>query len=147
MNKLTEIIGLFFATFFVFIQPIVGLFFLVLVFMLVDTGYAIYSVVRVNKGWSKFSSRKLSDIIVKGVIYGGGVLVSHMIDSFILKDSLLFGIPPVAAKVTAFVILFIEGKSIDETRIKLGKRSFFVMLREWINKGKRFKQDVNDLIQ
>jgi len=143
--KIQESLALILGTLLVFIQPVVGLFFLTLLFMLIDTFYAVYATVKLN-GWGEFSSRKLSDIIVKGVIYGSGIMVSHMIDVFILKDSLFFGIPPIAAKATTFVILFIEGKSIDETRMKLGKKSFFVMLREWINKGKRFKQDVNELM-
>ena len=143
--KIQESITLILGTFLVFIQPVVGLFFLTLFFMLIDTFYAVYTV-RKLEGWSKVTSRRGGDIFVKGRIYGSSILVSHMIDVFILKDSLFFGIPPIAAKATTFVILFIEGKSIDETRMKLGKKSFFVMLREWINKGKRFKQDVNELM-
>jgi hypothetical protein len=143
--KIQESLALILGTLLVFIQPVVGLFFLTLLFMLVDTFYAVYAV-RKLEGWSKVTSRRGGDIFVKGRIYGSSILVSHMIDVFILKDSLFFGIPPIAAKATTFVILFIEGKSIDETRMKLGKKSFFVMLREWINKGKRFKQDVNELM-
>jgi phage-related holin len=143
--KIQESLALILGTLLVFIQPVVGLFILTLFFMLIDTFYAVYAVIKLE-GWSKVTSRRGGDIIVKGVIYGSGVMVSHMIDVFILKDSLFFGIPPIAARATTVIIILIEGKSIDETRMKLGKKSFFVMLREWINKGKRFKQDVNELM-
>jgi hypothetical protein len=144
--KISELFTLFASTFFVFIQPIIGLFILALIFIFIDTFYAIYVSVKMNKGWSKFSSKRFSDILVKGIIYGLSIMVSHLIDVHILKESLFFGIPPIAAKSTTFVILFIETKSIDEKRVLMGKKSLFEVARDYVNKGKRAKKDIDDLL-
>jgi hypothetical protein len=129
-----------------FVQPIKGLFILTLLFLIADTIFAIYVNRKLTGNWSKFSSRRLSDILVKGIIYATALFISHSIDAFILVDNLFFGIPPIGAKAATFVILYIETKSIDEKRVKIGLKSFFVMIKEWIAKGKRAKQDINELI-
>jgi hypothetical protein len=44
------------------------------------------------------------------------------------------------------VILFIETKSIDEKRVLMGKKSLFEVARDYVNKGKRVKKDIDDLL-
>jgi len=128
-----------------FVQPIKGLFLLVGLFLVLDTVYALYTYKKINKGWSWFKSHKFSAILTKGVKYAVAIFISHAIDVYILKDSLFFGIPPIGAKTATFVVLYIETKSIDEKRTLLGLKSFFIVAKEWVAKGKRIKEDVNDL--
>jgi hypothetical protein len=130
----------------VFLQPVKGLFILTLLFLVADTVFAIYVNKKTRGGWGWYRSRRLADILTKGIRYAVAIAVSHAIDIYVLKDSLFFGIPPLGAKAATFVILYIETKSIDEKRVKLGLKSFFVMIKEWIDKGKRAKEDINDLI-
>jgi hypothetical protein len=42
--------------------------------------------------------------------------------------------------------IYIEIKSLDESSIKLGNKSFWVLLKE-INKLKDIKKDLNDIIE
>jgi hypothetical protein len=43
--------------------------------------------------------------------------------------------------------IYIEIKSLDESSIKLGNKSFWVLLKEMVNKLKDIKKDLNDIIE
>jgi hypothetical protein len=44
-------------------------------------------------------------------------------------------------------LIYIEIKSLDESSIKLGNKSFWVLLKEMVNKLKDIKKDLNDIIE
>lgn len=60
-------------------------------------------------------------------------------------DSILFGINDFLPKIITAVWLYIEIKSMDETSMKLGNRSFFIIVKEFIAKLKSLKADVNEI--
>lgn len=71
-------------------------------------------------------------------------MLSHGV-SIAFFDKTLFGITDFLPKIITAVWLYIEIKSMDETSMKLGNRSFFVVVKEFIAKLKSLKSDVNEI--
>jgi hypothetical protein len=130
-------------TFLVFITPIQGLIWLISFAVGFDTIFAIYVSVK-QKGISSFSSTKLFNIVVKTFFYMGSIILAFMVDKFIFEGK-VYDIPFLSSKIITTIWLYIEIKSIDETSMKLGNKSLWVIFREVISKGKGLKKDINDL--
>jgi hypothetical protein len=130
-------------TFLVFITPIQGLIWLISFAVGFDTIFAIYVSVK-QKGISSFSSTKLFNIVVKTFFYMGSIILAFLIDKFIFEGK-VYDIPFLSSKIITTIWLYIEIKSIDETSMKLGNKSLWVIFREVISKGKGLKKDINDL--
>jgi peptidoglycan biosynthesis protein MviN/MurJ (putative lipid II flippase) len=130
-------------TFLVFITPIQGLIWLISFAVGFDTIFAIYVSVK-QKGISSFSSTKLFNIVVKTFFYMGSIILAFMVDKFIFEGK-IYDIPFLSSKIITTIWLYIEIKSIDETSMKLGNKSLWVLFREVISKGKGLKKDINDL--
>ena len=131
------------TTFFIFITPIFGLLALISFAVGFDTIFAIYVSIK-QKGISSFKSTKLFNIVVKTFFYMGSIIFAFMIDKYMFEGKIL-DIPYLISKVITFVWLYIEIKSIDETSMKLGNRSLWVIVKEIINKSKSFKKDINEI--
>lgn len=71
--------------------------------------------------------------------------MAFLVDKFILNGS-LFGIGFLLAKTMTSFWCYIEIKSLDESSMKLGNKSFWVLLKEMIEKLKGLKKDLNELI-
>ena len=130
-------------TFLVFITPIKGLLFLISFAVGFDTAFAIYVAIKQN-GISAFKSTKLFNIVIKTFFYMGSILFGFLIDKHIL-DEKLFDISFLISKTITVVWLYIEIKSIDETSMKLGNRSLWVIFKEMISKAKDLKKDINEI--
>lgn len=130
-------------TFLVFITPIKGMLLLVSFAVAFDTLFAIYVSVKL-KGISSFKSTKLFNIVVKTFFYMSTIVFSFLIDKYIFEGKIL-DISYLISKIITFLWLYIEIKSIDETSMKLGNRSLWVILKEIINKGKSLKKDINEI--
>lgn len=130
-------------TFLVFITPIKGMLLLVSFAVAFDTLFAIYVSVKL-KGISSFKSTKLFNIVVKTFFYMSTIVFSFLIDRYIFEGKIL-DISYLISKIITFLWLYIEIKSIDETSMKLGNRSLWVILKEIINKGKSLKKDINEI--
>ena len=57
------------------------------------------------------------------------------------------GIKLLFAKVMTAFWIYIEIKSLDETSMKMGNRSFWIVFKEFIEKMKGLKKDLNELIE
>lgn len=112
-------------------------------FVMVDTLFAIYVVVKLN-GWDGFKSNKLFNIAPKTFFYLFGIILGFCIDTFIV-DGKIWGINLLISKLICFFFIYIEIKSIDETSMKLGNKSFWVIIKEMILKAKEFKKDLNEV--
>jgi hypothetical protein len=130
-------------TFLLFVTPINGLLILISTAVFLDTFFAIYMNVKL-KGWRAFSSTKLFNIVVKTFFYMGTIVLAYLIDIHIVEGS-VFNVKNIISKTITFVWIYIEIKSIDETSMKLGNKSFWVILKELISKTKDLKKDINDL--
>ena len=131
------------TTFLIFITPIYGLLSIITFAVGFDTLFAIYVSIKLN-GIKSFRSTKLFNVVVKTFFYMGSIIFAFMIDKYMF-DGKILDIPYLISKVITFVWLYIEIKSIDETSMKLGNRSLWVIVKEIINKGKSFKKDINEI--
>ena len=129
--------------FFVFLTPIKGLVCLISFAVAFDTIFAIYASIK-RKGISSFRSTKLFNIVIKTFFYMGGILFGFLIDNYIFEGK-LFDIKFLISKVITVVWLYSEIKSIDETSMKLGNRSLWVIFKELISKTKDLKKDINEI--
>lgn len=73
------------------------------------------------------------------------IVLAFLVDKFILAGS-IFGIAFLLSKTLTALWIYIEIKSIDESLLKLGNKSFWVLLKEMIEKLKGIKKDLNELI-
>lgn len=69
-----------------------------------------------------------------------------MISFIAFFDKVLFGVTDFLPKIITAIWLYIEIKSMDETSMKLGNRSFWIIIKEFILKLKTLKSDVNELV-
>ena len=129
------ILGIFFA-------PIAGLIGLISLMVAIDTIFAIYVTVKKN-GIKSFKSNKMFNIVIKTFFYQGTIVLGFLIDKFIFGGT-MFGINYLIAKTTTFIWTYIEFKSIDETSMKFGNRSIWVIIGEMITKYKSIKKDLSE---
>lgn len=108
------------------ISPVIPLMITVGLFMAFDFIVAIY---RAHKKNEEITSRKLGHSISKIVLYTSAVLLTWLLEKYILID-----IFP-ASKVVAGLIILTETKSIDENFKKLYGFSFFGKLFGLIKRG------------
>lgn len=71
--------------------------------------------------------------------------MAYCIDVFIFNGSLL-SIAFLLAKTMTMLWIYIEIKSLDESSMKLGNKSFWLILKEFITKLKTIKKDLNEII-
>jgi hypothetical protein len=127
-----------------FLFPIKGLLLLMIFFIAADTYFGIYAAIKLN-GIQAFKSTKLFNVVVKSFFYLFTIIMTFMIDKYVFEGS-LFDVKFLLAKSITMVWIYIEIKSLDETSMKLGNKSFWVLIKEMINKSKEIKKDLNELI-
>jgi hypothetical protein len=142
-NQIKESLGIFFGIIFTFLTPIQGMLMTTGGFVIIDTIFAIYVVVKLS-GWAGYKSNKLFNIAPKTFFYLLGIILGFCVDTF-LVDGKIWGISLLITKFICFFFIYIELKSIDETSMKLGNRSFWIVLKEAILKAKAFKKDLNEI--
>lgn len=142
MKDLREIFLIGLSALFVALTPIHGLLLLISILVASDTIYAIYCSIKL-KGLDSFKSHKLFNIVPKTFGYMAGIILSFMIDKFIFEGELQ-NVPFAISKVITAIWCYIEIKSIDETRIKLGHVSFMTLLKKGFVKIKEFKKNIQD---
>jgi hypothetical protein len=109
-----------------------------------DTAFGIYVSVKLN-GLKSFKSHKFFNVVVKLFFYLSSIIMTFLLNKYILGIS-IFGIDYLLAKTVTSLWCYIEIKSLDESSMKLGNKSFWVLLKEMISKGKELKKDLNELI-
>ena len=110
----------------------------------IDTALGIYTTIKIN-GKKSFKSHYLFNIVIKLAFYFATILLAHCI-SIAFFEKVLFGVTDFLPKIITAIWLYIEIKSMDETSMKLGNRSFWVIIKEFILKLKTLKSDVNELV-
>ena len=126
-----------------FLTPIKGMLMTTGGFVLADTIFAIYVVVKLS-GWQAYKSNKLFNIAPKTFFYLLAICLGFCIDTFIV-DGKIWGISLLISKLICFFFIYIEVKSIDETSMKLGNKSFWVIIKDMILKAKSLKKDLNEV--
>jgi hypothetical protein len=140
--KLNVILGILFA----FITPIIPLILIVGAAILLDT---IFGIRRAKKLKEKVTSRKLSALVSKMVLYQSAVIGFFVIDKFILGDFILMftAIPLVLTKLVTVTLLYIECKSINENYYIISGISMWSKFKEMLKRTKEIKNDIEDIIE
>lgn len=133
-----------FAVIVAFFAPIAPLLLTVGLFILGDTVLGIY---RAKKKKEKITSRKLSNIISKMVLYQGAVLLFFMLEKFILDEFIMMfiNIPLFLTKIVAATLCVIEIKSMDESFISIYGFSVWDRFKGFLKRAKSTKTDIEDL--
>lgn len=129
-----------------FLAPIKGLVILLICFILFDTMMAIYVSIKI-KGFKSFRSALLrKGLTSKVFLYLGSVVIAFLIDTFVM-GGVAFGIENLLSKGLTSIWCYAEIKSCDENSMKLGNRSFFIILKEFFQKITGYKDDLKKIIE
>ena len=126
-----------------FLLPIKGLILTMILFIALDTCTALYVTIKLN-GWKSFQSTKFFNIVVKSFFYLFSIILAYLIDTNLFESSFL-GVPLILSKSMTAVWVFNEIKSVDENSVKIGNKSFFVIIKEMLGKLKELKKDLNEI--
>lgn len=127
-----------------FFLPISGLFLLVGFCIGLDTITGIWKSYKLK---TKISSRKLSGIISKMMLYQITLILFYLIDNFILNAIILkfFSVPLMLTKVVALILISIEVMSINENVIAVKGLNLWESMRNLFARAKDIKTDIDGL--
>jgi predicted transglutaminase-like protease len=136
----------FLLTIVTFLAPIQGLLILLICFIAFDTLIAIYVSIKM-KGWKSFKSALLrKGMTSKVFLYVGSVILVFMVDMFVMGGA-CFGIQHLLSKGLASVWCYAEIKSCDENSMKIGNRSFFVIVKDFFQRITGYKDEIKKIIE
>lgn len=151
LGEFKEWILIGFTSLAIYFEPVIPLIFTTIFFLCFDTIFAIFTTIKL-KGTKSLKSHKFQNFFYKAFMYIGVILLFHTLETNILGINwtshlpiLSFPFPYFLTKGFAFLICVNEIKSIDETWVKLGNRSFWVILKDVLIKGKSLKKDLNEI--
>lgn len=135
---ITTIVGL--------LSPIVPILLLVFLFVLADTGFGLWAAGKLNQ---KRTSTKLFAIVSKLVMFSALVILTYLLDIFILGEFLLkiVDINMLATKVAALVAIANESYSIDEKLRKVTSKGLLFHFKRLVAIGKKIKSETKDLTE
>jgi hypothetical protein len=135
--KLTATIG-------AFLMPISGLLFLVGFVIVLDTITGVWKSIK-NK--VKITSRGLSAIISKMLLYEVTVIMFYMIDQFILNNIILqfFSVELLLTKVLALILVSIEVMSINENYKAVKGLDLWQAMKNLFSRAKEIKKEVDEI--
>jgi hypothetical protein len=125
-----------------FFLPISGILFLIGFAILVDTITGIW---KAKKLKIKITSRGLSAIVSKLFLYEVAVILTYLIDKFILNDIILqfFSVPLMLTKILSLVLVSIEAISISENYKAVKGIDIWSALRNLFARAKLIKGDID----
>jgi hypothetical protein len=127
-----------------FFMPITGLMFLIGFAIFVDT---ITGVWKAKKLKQPITSRRLSAVISKMLLYEITVILFYLIDYFILNDIVLtfFSVPLMLTKMLSLVLVSIEVVSINENYKAVKGIDLWVSAKNLITRAKELKNDAEQI--
>ena len=125
-----------------FFLPISGILFLIGFAILVDTLTGIW---KAKKLGIPITSRGLSAIVSKLFLYEVAVILTYLIDKFILNDIILqfFSVPLMLTKVLSLVLVSIEAISISENYKAVKGIDIWSALKNLLQRSKEIKKDID----
>ena len=129
---------------FSFFLPISGILGLLFALILADTATGIWKAKHLKE---KITSRKLSAIISKLLLYELCVILFYLIDYFILNDIILtfFSVPLMLTKVLALVLSSIEIMSINENFRVVKSIDLYQSAKLLFSRAKEVKDELNKI--
>jgi Zn-dependent protease with chaperone function len=136
-TQILTVIGAFFL-------PISGILFLIGFAIVVDTITGIW---KAKKLKIKITSRKLSTIISKMMLYEVAVIGFYLIDFWILNDIILkfFSVPLMLTKILSLILVSIEVMSINENYKAVKGIDIWQGMKNLFARAKEIKSDLNGL--
>ena len=127
-----------------FLMPISGLLFLVGFVIVLDTVTGIW---KSYKNKVKITSRGLSAIISKMLLYEVTVVLFYMIDTFILSNIILqfFSVDLLLTKVLALILVSIEVMSINENYKAVKGLDLWQAMKNLFARAKEIKKEVDEI--
>lgn len=124
-----------------FLTPIRPLLFIVGFMIFIDT---LTGVIRSKKLNQPITSRKLSQIITKMLLYQGAIISLYFIDKLLLGEfiSLFTSITLFLTKVGAITLVFIETKSINENITQATGVNVWDVFKQMLSRAKYIKDDI-----
>jgi hypothetical protein len=109
-----------------------------------DTIFGIAKAIKLNQ---KITSRKLSNIISKFVLYQAAVLLIFTIDTFLLGEffRIWFSVPYFFTKVVTIILIFIESVSIKENFEEAFKVDVWSIFKKLLTRAKEVKKDIDEI--
>ena len=132
------------AVLWTFFLPVSGLFILVGFCIGLDTITGLW---KARKLKEKISSRKLSGIISKMMLYEVTIILFFLIDKFILNAIMLkfFSVPLMLTKIVSLILISIELMSINENVIAVKGLNLWEAMRALFARAKIIKTDIDGL--
>lgn len=126
-----------------FLLPIKGVLLTVGLCILLDTILGIY---RSKKIKQKITSRKLSNIVSKMVLYQSSIILFFIIDKFILGDiiGIFTEVEYIMTKLIAITLISIELKSMNENYEVISGLSIWERFKKMLIRAKEVKKDLED---
>jgi hypothetical protein len=133
--QLLAVVGAFFL-------PISGILFLIGFAIVLDTITGLW---KARKLKIKITSRKLSAIISKLMLYEVAVIGFYLIDYFILNDIIMkfFSVPLMLTKILSLVLCSIEVISISENYKAVKGIDIWSAFKNLLQRSKEIKQDID----
>jgi hypothetical protein len=127
-----------------FFMPITGLMFLIGFAILVDTVTGIWKAKKLKQ---PITSRRLSAVISKMLLYEVTVILFYLIDYFILNDIILtfFSVPLMLTKMLSLVLVSIEVVSINENYKAVKGIDLWISAKNLITRAKEIKRDADEI--
>ena len=141
-----RILNYIFTSLFLFFIPIQGLVISVGIVIMLDTVTGVYKSVK-SKGWKHVSSRKLSNIISKMLLYEICILCLFPIDFYLLNEFAIqwFSIPFIFTKTCAILLIFVELVSIKENIEIAHNIKLWELVKKILNRAKEIKTDIDEI--
>jgi hypothetical protein len=135
--KLLAVVGAFFL-------PISGILFLVGFAIMVDTLTGLW---KAKKLKIPITSKKLSSVISKMMLYETAVIGFYLIDFWILNDIILkfFSVPLMLTKILSLVLVSIEVMSINENYKAVKGIDIWQGMKNLFARAKEIKTDINGI--
>ena len=127
-----------------FFMPISGILFLIGFAILVDTLTGVW---KAKKLKVPITSRRLSAIISKLMLYEVAVIGFYLIDYFILNDIILtfFSVPLMLTKILSLVLVSIEVMSINENYKAVKGIDIWQGMKNLFSRAKEIKNDIDGI--
>jgi len=127
-----------------FFLPISGILILIGVSVILDTITGVWKSYKLK---TKVTSRKLSAVISKILLYEVTVMLFYLIDYYILNDIVLtfFSVSLLTTKILALVLVSIEVISINENVKKVKGLDIWSSLKNLFARAKEVTQDFKDI--
>jgi hypothetical protein len=127
-----------------FFLPITGILFLIGFAIVIDTVTGIW---KAKKLGIPITSRKLSAIISKLMLYEIAVILFYLIDRFILNDIILtfFSVPLMLTKILSLVLVSIEVISISENYKAVKGIDLWQAMKLLFARARDIKQDIDTI--